>query len=58
MQLRKGLKAAIKVVAEIGGCLNNGGIQPYKKAVSEQRERSVGAKFNPVSEQRRGKSAS
>ena len=45
-----------------GGCRNNDGIQPYKKAVSEQRERLVGGKIQPfkkaVSEQRRGKSAS
>ena len=45
-----------------GGCCNNGGIQPYKKAVSEQRERLVGGKIQPfkkaVSEQRRGKPAS
>ena len=45
-----------------GGCCDNGGIQPYKKAVSEQRERLVGGKIQPfkkaVSEQRRGKSAS
>ena len=40
-----------------GGCHNNGGIQPYKKAVSEQRERLVGDNIQPfkkaVSEQRR-----
>ena len=56
MQLQKGLKAAIKVVTAIMQ------IQPYKKAVSEQRGRLVGGKIQPfkraVSGQRRGKSAS